>query len=175
VRSLTDEIARWAVPRGVRVVSQYSSHAKALAALGRDAFEEAYQEAASISPPGAFPALRAHALWVILDLVEAAARTGRTAEAAAHAATVARSRVQDLSGRLALVANAAEALAADKNRAASHFERALRVPDADRWPFDLARVRLLYGEHLRRVRAYASARTQLGAAVDAFERLGAQP
>ena len=99
VRSLTDEIARWAVPRGVLVVPQYRSHAKALAALGRGAFDEAYHETASISPARTLPALRAHALWVILDLVEAAARTGRTAEAAAHAAAVSRSRVQDISGR----------------------------------------------------------------------------
>jgi hypothetical protein len=54
--------ARWAVPRGVLVVSLYSSHAKALAALGRGAFEEAYHEAASISPAGTLPPLRAHAL-----------------------------------------------------------------------------------------------------------------
>jgi DNA-binding CsgD family transcriptional regulator len=175
VRFLTDEITRRAVPRGVLVVPQYCSHAKALAALGRGAFDEAYREVASISPPGTLPALRAHALWVILDLVEAAARTGRTAEAAAHAATVSRSQVRDLSGRLALLSSAAEGLAADSGMAAACFERALRVPDADRWPFDLARVRLLYGEHLRRVRAYAQARVHLGAALDAFQRLGAVP
>jgi DNA-binding CsgD family transcriptional regulator len=175
VGSLTDEITRWAVPRGVLVVLQYCSHARALSALGRGAFDEAYREVALISPAGALPPLRAHALWVILDLVEAAARTGRTAEAAAHAAAVSRSRVQDISGRLALLANAAEGLVADRDSAGACFERALQVPDADRWPFDLARVRLLYGEHLRRVRVYGQARIHLGAALDAFQRLGAEP
>lgn len=175
VASLTDEITRRAVPRGVLVASAYCSHAKALAALGRGAYEDAYQEAASISPAGTLPSLRAHALWVILDLVEAAARTGRTAEAAAHAAVVSRLRVKDLSGRLALVANAAQGLAAERDRAGEYFERALRVPGAERWPFDLARVRLLYGEHLRRVRADAQARAQLRAALDVFERLEAGP
>ena len=155
VRSLTDEVTRWAVPRGVLVVQQYFSHAKALAALGRGAFDEAYRETASISPAGAMPPLRAPALWVVLDLVEAAAKTGRTAEAAAHAAAVSGSRVQDISGRLALLAGAAEGLAADRDKAGACFERALQAPGASRWPFDLARVRLLYGEHLRRTRAYA--------------------
>jgi DNA-binding CsgD family transcriptional regulator len=157
------------------VVLQYCSHARALSALGRGAFDEAYREGASISPAGALPPLRAHALWVILDLVEAAARTGRTAEAAAHAAAVSRSRAPDISGRLALLANAAEGLVADRDGAGACFERALQVPDAERWPFDLARVRLLYGEHLRRVRVYGQARIHLGAALDAFQLLGAEP
>jgi DNA-binding CsgD family transcriptional regulator len=175
VRSLTEEVTRWAVPRGVLVVQQYCSHAKALAALGRGAFDEAYRETASISPAGALPSLRAPAVWVALDLVEAAAKTGRPAEAAAHAAAISGSRVQGLSGRLALLAGAAEGLAADRDEAGACFERALQVPDAGRWPFDLARVRLLYGEHLRRIRAYAEARTHLDAALDAFQRLGAVP
>ena len=173
--SLTDELSRRAVPRGVLVASVSCAHTKALAALGRGAYEDAYQEATSISPAGILPPLRAQALWVILDLVEAAAKTGRTAEAAAHAAAVSKLRVQDLSGRLALVAYAAQGLAADRDSAGGYFERALREPDVDRWPFDLARVRLLYGEHLRRVRAYGQARAQLRAALGAFERLGAGP
>ena len=78
---------------------QHCSHAKALAALGRGAFDEAYRETASIGPAGALPSLRAPALWVVLDLVDAAAKTGRPAEAAAHVAAVSGSRVQDISGR----------------------------------------------------------------------------
>ena len=174
-RSLTDEITRWAVPRGVLMVRQLCSHANALAALGRGAFDEAYRETATMSQAGVMLPMRAHALWVILDLAEAASRTGRTAEAAAHASAVSRLRVQDISGRLALLVGAAEGLAADRDGAGACFERALQVSGADRWPFDLARVQLLYGEHLRRVRAYAQARTHLYAARDAFQRLGAVP
>ncbi|HTJ32875.1 MAG TPA: hypothetical protein VL738_06555 [Dactylosporangium sp.] len=55
------------------------------------------------------------------------------------------------------------------------FERALRTPDADRWPFDLARIRLAYGERLRRTRMPSQARAHLEAAADAFEQLGARP
>jgi DNA-binding NarL/FixJ family response regulator len=43
------------------------------------------------------------------------------------------------------------------------------------WPFDLARVQLAYGEHLRRGRATVEAREQLAAAQKTFERLGAAP
>ena len=51
----------------------------------------------------------------------------------------------------------------------------MAVPDAELWAFDLARVRLVYGERLRRAKETAAARPQLAAALDAFERLGAQP
>jgi DNA-binding CsgD family transcriptional regulator len=55
------------------------------------------------------------------------------------------------------------------------FERALRLPQVDRWPFDLARVRLFYGERLRRSRHSAAAREQLERAEAIFLRLGATP
>ena len=55
------------------------------------------------------------------------------------------------------------------------FEQALAIPGADRWPFDLARVRLAYGERLRRARSARAARAELTAAHDAFQRLGARP
>jgi DNA-binding NarL/FixJ family response regulator len=55
------------------------------------------------------------------------------------------------------------------------FERALAVPDAGLWVFDLARVELAYGERLRRAKQTPAARTQLAAALDTFERLRARP
>ena len=51
--------------------------------------------------------------------------------------------------------------------------QALALPGIDDWPFDLARVRLAYGERLRRLRRTREARSQLAAARDGFERLGA--
>lgn len=51
----------------------------------------------------------------------------------------------------------------------------LAAPDVDRWPFDLARVQLLHGEHLRRRRAVSRARVPLEAALETFEFLGARP
>src|SRR6185295_4887221 len=54
------------------------------------------------------------------------------------------------------------------------FQEALSLPEIDRWQFDLARVRLAYGERLRRSRAMVNARVQLNAALVIFERLGAR-
>lgn len=70
---------------------------------------------------------------------------------------------------------ASAAIAAVDHEALDLFEEALAVPGTDRWPFELARVRLAYGERLRRVRATTEARTQLADAIDTFERLGARP
>ncbi|MGO9660492.1 MAG: hypothetical protein ACLP7F_19335, partial [Acidimicrobiales bacterium] len=46
--------------------------------------EEAYRQASKISPAGALAPSAPYALLVHLDLVEAAVRTGRQEEAAAH-------------------------------------------------------------------------------------------
>src|SRR5262249_47217333 len=48
------------------------------------------------------------------------------------------------------------------------------LADAAR-PFDLARIHLLYGEHLRRERHRADARIHLRSALEEFERLRAAP
>lgn len=55
------------------------------------------------------------------------------------------------------------------------FQATLALPGIERWQFDLARVRLAYGERLRRHRAMVAARVQLNAALEIFQRLGARP
>ena len=110
-----------------------------------------------------------------MDLVEAAVRTGRQAEAAAHVAAMRDAGIAALSPRLALLSGGSAAIAAGEESATELFEQALAILGVARWPFDLARVRLAYGEHLRRSRAIAGARTQLTAALVSFEQLGARP
>jgi DNA-binding CsgD family transcriptional regulator len=66
------------------------------------------------------------------------------------------------------------ALLAEGDDATEHFEEALRLAD-DARPFDLPRIHLLYGEHLRRERRRTDSRVQLRAALDGFERLQAEP
>ncbi len=66
-------------------------------------------------------------------------------------------------------------MVASDETAFEQFEAALSLPGIERWAFDLARVRLAYGERLRRRQAMADARVQLNAALDTFERLGARP
>ncbi len=175
VRRLTAAISAWAAPRGVRALQFYGHHARALLASGTGDFETAYHQAAAISPPGVLAPHVPHALWVALDLVEAAVRTGRHGEAAAHVGAMLDGGLATLSPRLALLTRGAEAIAADGDRATDLFERALRLPGTERWPFDRARVQLAYGERLRRIRAMSQARRHLHAAVATFRELGAAP
>jgi DNA-binding CsgD family transcriptional regulator len=55
------------------------------------------------------------------------------------------------------------------------LEQAISAPGNDRWPFDLARIQLAYGSHLRRIKRTADARRQLAGAAETFHRLGAIP
>ena len=174
LRALTDAMIAWAAPRGVRSVQMYAAQAKALGALGRGDFEDAYRHASEVSPGGELSSHVPQALWLILDLVEAAVRTNRHAAAADHVATVVDARVAEISTRLKLITHAAAALAAPDHRAVEMFEKSQSVPNAGRWPFDLARVQLAYGERLRRLKTTSNAREQLRSARETFQRLGAR-
>jgi DNA-binding CsgD family transcriptional regulator len=173
-REITDEILRWALPRKANAFQYYALHARVLDSLGGADFELAYRDACDVSPAGTLALHVPHAMWLVMDLVEAALRTGRKEAAAAHVAIAESTGISAISSRLALITAGAAAMAADDEFTAL-FERALEVPGASQWPFELARVELVYGERLRRAKETAAARTQLAAALDAFERLGAHP
>jgi DNA-binding CsgD family transcriptional regulator len=175
VQSLTTHLMAWASPRGIGAVQKYCDHIRGLEAVGGGDVEAAFGHASAISAAGTFAPHCPHALWVMLDLVEAAVRSNRRADAVAHVRAMRESNVQLLSPRLALVVGASAALAAEAELAGELFRGALEVPDVERWPFDLARVQLAYGEHLRRVGDVAVARIQLSGSLDTFERLGAEP
>lgn len=175
-RTAVERITHWATPRGVHGAVHYALHAATVAALGKGDFSAAFQHAHTISPAGRLASHVPHALWVIMDLVEAAVRTGRHEEAARHVQAARDAGVGSLSPRLAMLVEASAALCAtDDVEAVALFEAALNVPGADRWSFDRARVQLLLGERLRRIRATAEARETLGTALATFERLGARP
>lgn len=175
VRHVADDLVAWAAPNRVNFVLHLAAHAKALDALGHGEFETAYRHAAGICAPGTVPAHKPAALWVLLDLVEAAVRAGRTAEASAHVADIHRSGVADLSPRLAMVAAGATGMTAPASSFRAAFDTALATPGASRWPFAQARVQLAYAERLRRAQSTSEARHQLTNALDTFDRLGAVP
>jgi DNA-binding CsgD family transcriptional regulator len=164
----------WATPRRAGIVGAYASHIRSLTALGQSDFETAFHNAAAISPPGVLAPYAPHALWVFHDLVEAAIHTGRSAEAAAHVAAARDCRLDRLSPRLRLVVLASAAITEPRTDAAA-LERAITEPGNDRWPFDLARIQLAYGSHLRRSKRTTDARSQLAGAAETFHRLGATP
>jgi DNA-binding CsgD family transcriptional regulator len=172
-RVLADEVTRWAAPRGITSLLAGAHYASALAALAQSDFQTAHHQATRISPAGDIPAGQPYAAWALLDLVEAALRIDRPGDAAAHVAAVRQSGLASASPRLALLSAAAIAMTAPDEEAPALFDRALATEGAERWPFDRARVHLLYGDRLRRVRAVNAARVQLSAAVEEFRRLGA--
>jgi DNA-binding CsgD family transcriptional regulator len=154
----------------------YARHVLTVSAAGRADFDAAYRHASAISPAGALAEQTPTALWVFFDLVEAAVHTGRVAEARRHVAAARELRIDRISDRLAMWVTAAQALAADGGAGANDlFRQALGRPGIHQWPFDVARLRLSYGEYLRREHAEVEARSQLDLARDTFDQLRAQP
>jgi DNA-binding CsgD family transcriptional regulator len=141
--------------------------------LGRGRWPDAYARLASVSsaPQSFLDSIR---MQIVPDRIEAAVRASYDAEArgalealegwaAQSGAPWARPRV--LSCR---------ALVVGGDTAGEEYERALELAQGTR-PFDLARIHLLYGEHLRRVRRRADSRLHLRTALDLFERMRAAP
>jgi DNA-binding CsgD family transcriptional regulator len=174
-RALAGQMIGWAGPRGVGTARVFALQALVLADLGQGDFESAYSRATEISPAGTLASHVPHALWVVMDLVEAAVRTHRQAEAERHVRAMAEADIAALSPRLAILAAGSAALAASDEQAPELFERALSLPTVDQWPFDVARIRLAYGERLRRARAATESRIHLQAALAAFGKLGSAP
>ncbi|MBR7838627.1 helix-turn-helix transcriptional regulator [Actinospica durhamensis] len=175
-RALAEEMDQWARPRRIETVRHYAAHIRTMIALAQGDFEAAYRHAEAVSPAGSLPAFTPHALWIVLDLIEAAVRTGRRAQALEHVRAVREAGLDSLSPRLHMLVLACAGLAAEDGREAdAAFGAALAVAGAERWPFDLARIRLYYGERLRRGKAPARARRHLAAAAETFGRLGAAP
>jgi DNA-binding CsgD family transcriptional regulator len=174
-RGLCDEMSKWAVKHRVATVQYLVLRTCVLEAIGQEDFEEAYRLAAIISSPGEFPRYAATALLVCMDLVEAAVHTSRFDEANAHVAAMYREGIDTVSPRLALAVAGSAAIAATDASRSKLFEKALSLPNTDQWLFDRARVQLAYGEHLHLIQSTSRARTHLSAALDVFQRLGAQP
>ena len=177
-RGLADEMDQWAGSRRARAVRCYAAHARTLIALSQGDFEAAYQHACAISPAGSLAPFTGHALWAFLDLVEAAVRSGRREKALDHVRAAREADLDTVSPRLRMVLLASAALAAeDDEEAVLGFAEALAVEEAERWPFDHARIQLYLGERLGRGKAPAEAQApnRLAAAAEAFRRLGAAP
>jgi DNA-binding CsgD family transcriptional regulator len=172
---LADHLSSWAAPRGVRVAQLWAHHPRTLVAMGQGDFETAFRHASEISPAGVLASHVPHSLWLMLDLVEAAVRTGRHMEAIAHARAIQDADIGAISPRMTLTQNACAALAVNGDGSGELFEAGLAAVAGQRWRYDEARVRLAYGEWLRRMKALTPAREQLELARDLFEHMGASP
>ncbi|RKT19085.1 regulatory LuxR family protein [Streptomyces sp. 1114.5] len=173
-RDLQAEVDAWARPRGLGFLAQVADSAGATAALSSGDYETAYLYAIGITQPGTFRPYAYQASRTLLDLVEAARYTGRVEQARAHALAARDTGLPKVSPRLALITYGALAMTAeDEREAAEMFTRAESHPDADRFPFELARIRLAHGIRVRHVQGPEAARQYVVPAAEAFEQLGA--
>lgn len=168
------EMLELAAAHGLPARATFAAYSLAMLDLGHGRWAEALERLRVVADrrPDVGDAFLAR--LSLPDTIEAAVRAGRPEEAQA-----ALSRFEEwapdsnypwVRARL----SSCRALMTDGPEATEHFEEALRL-GADGAPFDLARMQLLSGEHLRRERRRTEARVQLRAALEAFERLRAEP
>jgi DNA-binding CsgD family transcriptional regulator len=172
-RELADEVMGFARERGLALPSAFAVWALASVDLAHGRWARALEHYDALSDVRPGFGHRLAAILTVPDRMETLVRLGRPEEAiealpafeawAAHAGASGKSR---LASCRALVGSGAEATA--------YYEEAVRETEVSR-PFDLAHIRLLYGEHLRRERRRLDAREQLRSALEEFERLGAAP
>jgi DNA-binding CsgD family transcriptional regulator len=172
---LADSLDEWSRPRQVNAVRAYATHIRSTLHMASGDFPAAFEAVRGFAGDGTLPAHVPHALWLLLDIVESAVRSGHPDLARTVTNATIDLNLPRVSTRLALVAAACRGLTADDTNFAEHLEAGLAGEAATRWPIDLARTQLIYGERLRRVRRTGEARVHLAAAHDTFRRLGATP
>jgi DNA-binding CsgD family transcriptional regulator len=157
-----------ATARGEGVVLTVGELARALLRNGLGHYQAALDAAQSASTQDELM----FSVWSLPELVEAAARTGRT-ELAADAVEWLCERTQAAGTELALGLEArSRALLSEGERAEGLYREAIQRLGGTRMRSVLARAHLLYGEWLRRENRRGDARDQLRIAYDGFTAMG---
>ncbi|MDX2708442.1 AAA family ATPase [Streptomyces sp. PA03-6a] len=112
------------------------------------------------------------ALWTVGDLAEAAAHCGEKDDARGVLERLAPLARRTPAARVRLAARHARAVLAGEDEGEAAFAAALEA-DLTGWSLERARLRLAYGEWLRRQRRVLESRAPLRAARDTFDDLGA--
>jgi tetratricopeptide (TPR) repeat protein len=159
------------VARGEGIGAAVAQWANALLLNGLGRYEDALGPARAA---GECPQELAAANWGLAELVESAARTGATAEAAdALARLSAMTRASGTDWALGIEARS-RALLSEGTTAQQLYLEAIERLSRTRVRAELARTRLLYGEWLRREGRRLDAREQLRAAHEQFTTIGAE-
>jgi DNA-binding CsgD family transcriptional regulator len=163
------------VDNGMANATSIGQWALALLDLARGRPEQTISRLTALraAPPGAV-----HPFFVLMstpDLVEALLQTGRAADAVAAVAPLAAFAQPGAPVWALGYAARCRALLAAGAEAERCFAEALDLYARVNRPFDTARTQLSLGGFLRRQRRRADAREHLRAAVETFERLGAEP
>jgi DNA-binding CsgD family transcriptional regulator len=153
-------------------VPLFLHHARGLCSLGAGQLDEACRylrraRAFQSALPAELPTFARFAG----DLVEALCAAGQRHEAAGELAALEDMRAARWSPWIRAIVHRGHALV-DDDDPVGRFEEALRAhAEWDAW--EIARTRLCYGRHLRRLKHRREASEQLQAALATFERLGA--
>jgi DNA-binding CsgD family transcriptional regulator len=174
--SLAERASATALEHGLGPQSSIAHWAVGLLHLGLGRWEAAATQLEAVSSPAPGTGHSFVALWALPDLVEAAVRAGRP-DIAESAATRFAGYAPEGSPdwELALVARCRALVTRPPQAKERLLSEALTLHECDPRPFSRARTLLLLGEHLRRERRRVEARSQLRAATETFERLGATP
>jgi DNA-binding CsgD family transcriptional regulator len=149
----------------------YTSAVNALAV--RDLAEGRYEEAYTALRDSVDAPLLQVAYIRFADFVEAAARSGHTAEALRIANRISMMAAASGTDTLRGLGHRCQALVTDDDAAEDHYLRALEYLGATGTPADLGRAHLLYGEWLRRMKRRRDAREHLRSAIAVFDRVEA--
>ncbi|PZG20460.1 helix-turn-helix transcriptional regulator [Micromonospora craterilacus] len=171
----TNRILQLSVPRGVRALGASAYWIRGRAALFDGRPQEALTDLVCLAEPGHEAAHPTFALLAAVDTVEAAAQVGSSDVVGVQVAMVEQWAQRTGAAWARTAGHRLRALAQGGSAAEASFRAALDVAGAGSHPFEYARTRLLYGEWLRRARRRADARSQLAAAAETFDRLGAEP
>jgi ATP/maltotriose-dependent transcriptional regulator MalT len=112
------------------------------------------------------------ASWSIVELVEAAVRSGRAAEATLAFQQLRRATQGNRSDFVAGIKARCEALLSDGDEAETHYLNAIESLDRTQVPVELGRAHLLYGEWLRRGGRRVEARHELRIAQEILSTMG---
>jgi ATP/maltotriose-dependent transcriptional regulator MalT len=171
---LAGEALELATARGLAQAAAGAAWSIALLDLGRGRWADALERLEALADPRPGFGDPWYVTMTVPDRIEAAVRAGRTERVRealpAFETWAAHSDARWAKPQLAC----SRALLAEGDEATALFDEAIRLA-ADARPFDLARMRLLFGEHLRRERRRTDSRVHLRAALEAFERFRAEP
>lgn len=166
-----------ALPMRERCAAGVATAALGLLALGEGEPEEAWAHLTRLITPGSPYAHPHTVMTVITDVVEAAVRAGQAKLVLGLLEGIERWVEADPTPTGSAGVHHCRALLAgiDDSAAELHFQHALAAQDVAERPFSRGRTNLLHGEWLRRNQRRVEARIPLRAALEAFERIGAEP
>ena len=169
-----EQVLAVATARGLPNRAALATYALAIDDVNSGRWTEALERFETMAEQGGGDRDPVMAALMVPDKVEAAVRAGRP-DLAREALGLFERWATHSGARFAAPRLAGcRALLAEGEEATSHFEAMLALADGAR-PLDLARMRMHYGEHLRRERRRTAARTQFRAALATFEAYRAEP